>query len=104
MVSYADPDQDHHGGIYQAANWIYMGTSQPQRETLREDGSILHKRTAHSRYGTIVGLKLSRILWKHKYIYAFDKELRTRFLSLSKPYPKRAASDTIEGPRSIDLI
>src|SRR5690606_16022678 len=26
LVSYADPGQDHHGGIYQASNWIYTGT------------------------------------------------------------------------------
>ncbi|OKP16746.1 protein Mom, partial [Serratia fonticola] len=25
IVSYADKDQNHHGGIYQATNWIYEG-------------------------------------------------------------------------------
>ena len=25
VVSYADADQNHHGGIYQATNWIYDG-------------------------------------------------------------------------------
>src|SRR4051794_16302538 len=25
VVSYADPDRGHHGGIYQAGNWIYTG-------------------------------------------------------------------------------
>jgi hypothetical protein len=29
IVSYADPVQDHHGGIYQAMNWLYVGSSQP---------------------------------------------------------------------------
>jgi hypothetical protein len=27
IVSYADPEQGHHGGIYQAGNWIYRGLS-----------------------------------------------------------------------------
>jgi hypothetical protein len=27
VVSYADPEQGHHGGIYQAGNWIYAGRS-----------------------------------------------------------------------------
>ena len=26
VVSFADRDQSHHGGIYQATNWIYDGT------------------------------------------------------------------------------
>jgi len=25
VVSYADFNQGHHGGIYQATNWIYVG-------------------------------------------------------------------------------
>ena len=25
IVSYADKDQNHHGGIYRATNWIYEG-------------------------------------------------------------------------------
>lgn len=29
VVSYADPFFDHHGGIYQAGNWIYFGESAP---------------------------------------------------------------------------
>jgi len=27
LVSFADPLQNHHGGIYQAMNWIYTGRS-----------------------------------------------------------------------------
>ena len=27
IISFADPEQSHHGGIYQAGNWIYNGRS-----------------------------------------------------------------------------
>ena len=27
VVSYADSEQGHHGGIYQAGNWLYVGRS-----------------------------------------------------------------------------
>ncbi|MGV2431812.1 UNVERIFIED_CONTAM: protein Mom, partial [Pseudomonas aeruginosa] len=27
IVSFADPEQGHHGGVYQATNWIYSGQS-----------------------------------------------------------------------------
>lgn len=69
IVSYADPEQGHNGAIYQAMNWLYVGSSQAQRETLRLDGTIMHKKTAHSLYGSIVDLPKSKILWKHKYLY-----------------------------------
>jgi len=29
VVSFADPYQGHHGGIYQAGNWIYAGETPP---------------------------------------------------------------------------
>lgn len=89
IVSYADPEQGHTGAIYQAMNWIYTGPTRPQRESLRPSGAILHKRTAHSLYGTIDGLPKSKILWKHKYLYPLDRAMRKQIRPLAKPYPKR---------------
>lgn len=89
IVSYADPLQDHHGGIYQAMGWIYTGQSQAQRESLRPDGSILHKKSAHSLFGSIVGLPKSAIMWKYKYLYPLDDAMRKQIEPLRKPYPKR---------------
>lgn len=91
IISYADPEQSHHGGIYQAMNWCYLGKSQAQRECLI-NGKIVHKKTVHSTIGTVVGVEKSKILWKHKYALPLDAEMRQRILPLSKPYPKRASS------------
>lgn len=92
LVSYADPEQHHHGGIYQALNWLYVGPSEAQRESLRLDGTIEHKRSVYSRLGTVRGCSYSKVLWKHKYLYPLDDAMRKQILPLAKPYPKRAAS------------
>ena len=92
IVSYADPEQGHAGNIYQAMNWTYAGKSRAQRFTLRPDGTIMHKKTAHSLYGTIKGLPPSKILWKHKYLYPLDRAMRRQIMPLAQPYPKRETS------------
>lgn len=97
IMSYADPEQGHHGGIYQAGNWTYCGTSQPQQEVIYK-GKVMHKRTANSLFGTIKGMQKSAIFWKHKYLMPLDNEMRKQILPLSKPYPKRAGSDTSDTP------
>lgn len=97
IISYADPEQGHHGGIYQAGNWIYCGKSQSQQEVIYK-GKVMHKRTANSLFGTIKGMRKSAIFWKHKYLMPLDTEMRKRIIPLSKPYPKRAGSDTSDTP------
>lgn len=88
LVSYADPEQGHHGGIYQAGGWIYVGSSQAQREVMH-NGKIMHKRTANSLFGTIRRMEKSPLLWKHKYLMPLDAEMRAQITPLAKPYPKR---------------
>lgn len=39
IVSYADPNNGHHGYIYQATNWIYTGNSTPKHRYHFEDGT-----------------------------------------------------------------
>jgi hypothetical protein len=93
IISYADPLQGHHGGIYQAGNWIYCGRSQAQQEVMH-NGKIMHKRTANALFGTIKGMKKSPIMWKHKYLMPLDNEMRKCIMPLAKPYPKRASSES----------
>jgi hypothetical protein len=87
VVSFADPRQGHVGGIYQAMGWLYVGSSQPQREVMWR-GRIMHKRTAHSRFGTIRGLEPSPVLWKYKYLMPLDDDMRARIAPLALPYPR----------------
>lgn len=101
IVSYADPKHAHHGGIYQAMNWLYVGTSRPQRE-LFVDGQFMHKRSAYARWGTAaperiramgggVHVEYAPVEWKHAYIYPLDRKMRKQIEPLRQPYPKRVA-------------
>jgi len=88
IVSYADPMQGHHGGIYQAGGWIYADKSQAQAGVMH-NGKVMHKRTANSLFGTIKGMEKSPVLWKHKYLMPLDAAMREQIAPLAKPYPKR---------------
>ncbi len=104
VISYADLDRDHHGGIYQATNWIYAGRTKPDCY-LKVNGIIEHRKTIYDRYGCQsldwlrrkVDPKASRIMdsGKHKYLMPLERELAKNLAQLSKPYPKRAGSKAI---------
>jgi len=99
IVSYADPEQGHHGGIYQACGWLYAGRSGEQRE-LVVNGRDLHKRSANARWGTASPEKIEKmtgfrveygpIRWKHTYLLALDDAMKGQIEPLRQPYPKRA--------------
>ena len=99
IVSYADPEQGHHGGIYAAANWIYVGpTSGCEHFVDVATGERVHSKTLRTgRKGLATKLKSQgRIrsikVWKHKFLMPLDQEMRTRIAHLARPYPKRAGS------------
>lgn len=93
LSSYADPKQGHHGGIYQAMGWTYVGRSDPQA-----DVHGTHKRSLSARYGSIAGAAYTKTTPKHKYLYPLDAEMRARIAPLAKPYPKRAGSIAANAP------
>ena len=103
IVSYADPREGHNGGIYQAMNWVYVGSSKSQKAGLDSKGNIVHKRTIHSLRGTLKGVELSAHLWKHKYLYPLDRAMRKQIAPLAKPYPKReTCGQSVKGDTSGD--
>lgn len=48
LVSYADPNAGHSGGIYKAASWIFNGQSEETRAYRGPDGEIIARRAFHS--------------------------------------------------------
>lgn len=48
LVSYADPNAGHKGGVYRAASWIYHGQSDEARAYRSVDGQIVSRRQFHS--------------------------------------------------------
>lgn len=112
VFSYADTGQNHHGGIYQALNAVYVGCSPPVYGWLL-DGKPIHPRSVVSRYGTnarVATPELARARGedlvyveemnapKHTYILPIARDKRTRqairdhLAPYSKPYPKRAVA------------
>jgi hypothetical protein len=121
VVSFADPEHGHHGGIYQAGNWIYTGMTTPADEYLVK-GVRMHGRALRSTRSTHAAktVPASNILeWtrkvldpkairvagtaKHRYLMPLDAPLRLRLQSLAKPYPKRERSrDNAAAPPSAE--
>ena len=109
IVSFADQSQGHHGGIYQAGNWIYNGQGATSRFWMVH-GKITHPRTVIARGGSnsITGAKnmdsnavAVMVPGKHRYLMPLDAEMRERIIPLSKPYPKRA-KQAITGDQSAE--
>lgn len=48
LVSYADPNAGHNGGVYRAASWIYHGKSDEVRTYRAPDGTTIARRAFHS--------------------------------------------------------
>lgn len=86
VISYADKDQGHEGGIYKASNWLHIGIATAEHISLF--GKQTHPKTVYDRYGT------SSIPWlqknvdpnikkiptkgKHRYVYWLDKDKRKK--------------------------
>jgi hypothetical protein len=102
VVSFADSSQGHHGGIYQAGGWAFVGSQ--EYHAYRILGEIVHPRTCYDRYGVggqsipwlkaNVDAKAERIAngIKHKYVMPLDAEMKARIEPLRQPYPKRERS------------
>jgi hypothetical protein len=103
LVSFADSQQDHHGGIYQAASWSYHEQRKSINDGFIIDGYFHPKRSCHSRWGESSMTGLRKVLGpnatieahydvgKHLYWRALTKEgleMAKRLGLGSNPYPK----------------
>ena len=106
LISYADPDRLHLGGIYKATNWLYQGAGlnlMPNHSvSLVKPYEWIHSRTVSATWGShnVEKLKagIGHTFWrrkepeKHRYIYFIGnkKENKKYMKNLkyeSKPYP-----------------
>lgn len=112
VVSFADPAQGHHGGIYQAGGWLYLGRAAVTREFMLR-GEQVHERSVSSMIAQAKRYPSrrkrddeSRIDWlrrtvdpnaravhvsgKHRYVMPLDKPTRRALRGKTMPYPERA--------------
>lgn len=107
VVSYADCDQNHLGTIYQATNWIFVGTSM---QNSADSSWVVNGKRYHGRIisdwvkarGGLRGLTREQFLKKYydpdayefltkgkrKYLMPMDKMMRKQIEPMCKPYPK----------------
>lgn len=105
VVSYADPNQNHHGGIYQGAGWLFLGQTPESEEFISPSGKRIHARKV-SVSGTVImpsgrvrafrPNQCSRRMLPGKYKYAkvlnAGDSLHAMLAPKAEPYPKRVES------------
>ena len=97
IVSFADVSQGHHGGIYQAGNWVYNGRGDAAKFYMIR-GKLTHPRSIGAK-GFVQNIQGARkidpnayvvdVPGKHRYLMPLDKEMAKQIKPLAKPYPKR---------------
>lgn len=112
LVSYADREQGHHGGIYQGGNWCYVGLSSKDIAFIDKDGKRHHSRNvSETGYKVHCGVRAKRpkpsdmekiiVPPKHKYLMPLDEDMKKQIAHLSKPYPKRANNQAVANPATL---
>lgn len=89
VVSFADPEHGHYGGVYQAASWLYTGRSMNPSAYRAPDGQIFARRAFHDKHGAYRPETFEKIRTQAKYRYV--KPLTHKAYKLlnikAKPYP-----------------
>ena len=104
VVSYADPEQGHSGGIYKAGNWLFVGAP-PSMPYFIINGKKTHSRTAYVdgrnldwwRKNVDPNAKKVTPLGKFKFLYPLDKKMRRHVTKMALPYEN--AVEGLEGSR-----
>lgn len=99
LISYADPEHGHHGGVYQACSWHYAGPAGETRGGFAYDGRVYHRRAWKSYEAFVADVargdakrcEIVHVTPKHLYWKALTRKgaqiAKERGLA-SMPYPK----------------
>lgn len=115
VAAFSDSDAGEIGTVYQASNWIYIGKAEngwPQYVSphgkIWSSNSLTKRRSTYGGSCRDIELRLIKAGWtkqmsnpKGRYFYLIDRadrRLHALIESMRKPYPKRAASETIDTP------
>jgi hypothetical protein len=101
VISFADPNVGHHGGIYQAGNWLYLGQS-PDATFFRDAAGKVHHPRVVAESGYVVQFGKAtpvpkrsecepvKMAGKHRYAMPLDRAMRRQLRPLALPFPRRA--------------
>ena len=98
LISYADEGANHHGYIYQATNWIYLGKTKERTDKYTPNNK--HSRHYTNEYEHLRKFRTS----KYRYMYIPNKKFRKECLKKLKykiitPYPKGENKRYVLGER-----
>ncbi len=91
IVSYADANQNHHGYVYQATNWLYTGTSTKKFKYTFEDGSTFDIRRGIDKKGNVVSKEEMLPTFRYIYIHADKRDKKNLVKDMRwdiEQYPK----------------
>tara|TARA_R100000664_G_C2721389_1_gene114757 strand:- start:105 stop:725 length:621 start_codon:yes stop_codon:yes gene_type:complete len=104
VYSYADIDQKHYGTIYQATNWIYIGSLDRYFAGYEFNEKKWHPRSVSEKLPKGIKMNIDNVKkyldrnakeiyseGKRRYVKVFNKKLLSKFMALKKPYPKNAS-------------
>lgn len=90
IFSFADTAQNHHGGIYQAGGWKYLGKSAATSEYMI-NGRKWHGRAVAASFGKTSGFTKVPGSSKHRYAFPLNSTASEKIRSFELPYPAREA-------------
>lgn len=83
LVSYADPNVGHAGGVYRAASWIYTGQSEEGRYYKSKEGQVVARRKFHSGKKSMtkaqilaLGYEEFKMPGKHRFAFPISKNAK----------------------------
>lgn len=105
VVSFADPWHGHHGGIYQAMGWLYLGTSATANGYRDAAGKLHHQRVVATsgivrQFGRATrsiprsSVEPVELPGKHRYVLPLDRGMRRRLVPRCEPYPRAVEVST----------
>ena len=98
IISFADPQYNHKGGIYKAGNWVYCGKTQKGKEYWHK-GKRYHSRQISEKgwniqqgqYRQTIKPSMCSIVeteGKYRYLMPLNDEMKKQIEPLRQPYPK----------------
>ena len=115
IVSFADPAEGHHGGIYQAGNWVFAGTSRESPVYFDRSGRKWHSRQVsvkgvNTQFGAVrVGPKTSELRkvmmpGKFRYLMPLNRRVAKQIEKLRQPYPSAVQESNLPLSADADQI
>lgn len=92
VLSYSDSNAGHHGYIYQATNFLYLGETN-DRNSFHCNGKQIHERQIVHMYGTSAlqslppNITVKKQLPKHRYLYLLGSKTQKKEMIKNLQYP-----------------